>query len=151
MNFGEALEELKKGRAVAREGWNGKGMSVIYVPEKIEFGTKYNPFFQIKNVNESISTWVPSINDCLAEDWYTADTETGVEDKTPEYILRMMTEDENLKNMIEKAQNFFNKEFSKPEKTDEKQRMMLNMQIHHMLQYEFILHQRIKCELDKII
>jgi hypothetical protein len=26
MNFGEALENLKKGNKVAREGWNGKGM-----------------------------------------------------------------------------------------------------------------------------
>lgn len=28
-----------------------------------------NLFFYIKNVNETLSTWVPSVNDCLAEDW----------------------------------------------------------------------------------
>ena len=30
----------------------------------------YNSYFAIKNVNDTVSTWVPSINDCLAEDWY---------------------------------------------------------------------------------
>lgn len=28
MNFGQALEALKKGDRIAREGWNGKGMSL---------------------------------------------------------------------------------------------------------------------------
>lgn len=32
MNFGQALEELKKGGRVAREGWNGKGMFLFLVP-----------------------------------------------------------------------------------------------------------------------
>ena len=55
MNFGEALLKLKNGQKVAREGWNGKGMSIVFVPEREENGIKYNPFFQIKNVNESVS------------------------------------------------------------------------------------------------
>mgnify|MGYP006325328893 FL=1 len=28
MNFGEAIEALKKNKMVAREGWNGKGMHI---------------------------------------------------------------------------------------------------------------------------
>ena len=80
--FGYALDMLKCGKKVARNGWNGKGMFVYYVPEnsyparteiaKKEFGdmVKYNPYFAIKNVNGTVSTWVPSVNDCLAEDWY---------------------------------------------------------------------------------
>lgn len=32
MNFGEALEEIKKGVKVSRDGWNGKGMFVFIVP-----------------------------------------------------------------------------------------------------------------------
>lgn len=79
--FGYALDMLKCGKKVARKGWNGKGMFVYYVPEnsyparteiaKKEFGdmVKYNPCFAIKNVNGTVSTWVPSVNDCLAEDW----------------------------------------------------------------------------------
>ena len=84
MNFGEALIELKNGKKIARTGWNGKNMFVYYVPagsfkpyteianELVnENGTvDYNPYFAIKNVNGTVSTWVPSVNDCLAEDWY---------------------------------------------------------------------------------
>ena len=29
MNFGKAIEELKNGKKVAREGWNGKGMWLV--------------------------------------------------------------------------------------------------------------------------
>ena len=82
MNFGEALEVVKEGKRISRQGWNGKGMYVYYVPAnsykactetaKKEFGdmVPYNPYFAIKNVNNIVSTWVPSVNDCLAEDWF---------------------------------------------------------------------------------
>jgi hypothetical protein len=81
MNFGDAIGALKDGEKVAREGWNGKGMFIYYVParerktegdiERNEFGefVPCNPYLAIKNVNGSVSTWVPSINDVLAEDW----------------------------------------------------------------------------------
>jgi len=29
----------------------------------------YNAYMAIKNVDNTVSTWVPSVNDCLAEDW----------------------------------------------------------------------------------
>jgi len=32
MNFGQALEALKEGKLVQREGWNGKGMFVFMRP-----------------------------------------------------------------------------------------------------------------------
>ena len=83
MTFGLAVEALKKGLKVARAGWNGKGMFVYFVPPasypvqtgaaKAHFGegamVPYNAYMAIKNVNETVSTWVPSVNDCLAEDW----------------------------------------------------------------------------------
>lgn len=81
MNFGLAVEAVKKGFKIARKGWNGKGMFVYYVPAseyktmtdvaKGEFGdrAKYNAYLAIKTVGGSVSTWVPSINDVLAEDW----------------------------------------------------------------------------------
>ena len=31
MNFGKAIEALKEGKLVAREGWNGKGMFLYLV------------------------------------------------------------------------------------------------------------------------
>ncbi|CAB4130613.1 Protein of unknown function DUF2829 [uncultured Caudovirales phage] len=83
MNFGQAIELLKAGYKVARKGWNGKGMFVYYVPAnsypvqtgaaKSHFGegamVPYNAYLAIKNVDETVSTWVPSVNDCLTEDW----------------------------------------------------------------------------------
>ena len=70
MTFGEAIEALKVGKCVRRAGWNGKGMHIAMVPSyPTEEGVKVNAWFAILNVDNSISTWVPSINDCLADDW----------------------------------------------------------------------------------
>lgn len=33
MNFGQAIEALKEGKKVRREGWNGKGMWLVLMPE----------------------------------------------------------------------------------------------------------------------
>jgi hypothetical protein len=68
-NFSFALELLKKGARISREGWNSKGLYV-----EIEKGGDYkfselNPFFVIKNNLNSFNTWVPSVSDLLAEDW----------------------------------------------------------------------------------
>lgn len=84
--FGEAIRNLKKGKKVARSGWNGKGMFVVYqkgYPNGIPCNKqtadacgmsegdlfRCEPYLQIKMVNGSHSMWVPSINDVLAEDW----------------------------------------------------------------------------------
>ncbi|MGL5437661.1 MAG: DUF2829 domain-containing protein [Lachnospiraceae bacterium] len=84
--FGEAVSRLKRGQRVARKGWNGRGMFVVYqkgYPDGIPCNKQTaeawglnegdlfvcNPYLQIKNVDGSHSMWVPSIGDCLAEDW----------------------------------------------------------------------------------
>ena len=81
--LGLAIEAMKKGARVARSGWNGKGLFVYLVPAssypaqtgaaKLYFGTgamvPYNAYMAIKNVDNTVSTWVPSVNDCLADDW----------------------------------------------------------------------------------
>ncbi|UIS65504.1 hypothetical protein [Acidovorax phage AP1] len=83
MNFGQALAAIKAGQRIQRAGWNGRGMFVYLVPAasypvqtgaaKAHFGpgamVPYDAYMAIKNVNETVSTWVPSVNDCLAEDW----------------------------------------------------------------------------------
>jgi hypothetical protein len=86
MNFGEAVELLKAGQKVARKGWNGKDMFIVYqkgYPAGIPCNEqtakawgmkegdsfKCEPYLQIQMVNGSHSMWVPSINDVLAEDW----------------------------------------------------------------------------------
>lgn len=83
LNFEHALLLLKGGQRIARLGWNGKGMFVYLVPAasypaqtgaaKAFFGddalVPYNAYFAIKNVDNTVSTWVPSVNDLLADDW----------------------------------------------------------------------------------
>ena len=83
LTFGNALELLKAGKKVAREGWNGKGMFVFLVPGSnfkvnrppllgiYPEGTEidYRPHIDLKGADGSISTWAPSGSDALAEDW----------------------------------------------------------------------------------
>lgn len=86
LSFGAAVELLKAGKRVARSGWNGKGMFVVYqkgYPQGIPCNKqtadawqlnegdlfKVEPYLQIQMVNGSHAMWVPSINDVLAEDW----------------------------------------------------------------------------------
>lgn len=81
MNFGEALEALKQGKKLERTGWNGRGLFIYYVPAakfkaltevaKRELGeeVQYNEYFALKNANNTVSTWAPSVSDALAEDW----------------------------------------------------------------------------------
>lgn len=86
LSFGDAVAALKSGKKIARVGWNGKGMFVVYqkgYPQGISCNKqtadawglqegelfKCEPYLQIRMVNGSHSMWVPSINDVLAEDW----------------------------------------------------------------------------------
>lgn len=83
MNFGDAIKELKLGKRLQRTGWNGKGLFIYLVPAasypvqtgaaKEHFGAgamvPYAAYLALKNVDETVSTWAPSINDTLAEDW----------------------------------------------------------------------------------
>ncbi len=70
MNFGEALQVVKEGKCIQREGWNGKNMHVmmtkLYTPENIQIN---NDCLVLYNVDGKYNTWVPSITDILAEDW----------------------------------------------------------------------------------
>lgn len=81
MDFGQAIWNVKNGSKIAREGWNGKGMFVYYVPAasypamtdvaKETFGdiVQYNAYLAIKTANGTVSTWAPSGSDALADDW----------------------------------------------------------------------------------
>ena len=76
MNFSEALESLKLGSKLQREGWNGKGMFIELVPAngwaKL-FGntTDYGnlPFIGMKTADNKFVPWLASQTDILAEDW----------------------------------------------------------------------------------
>ena len=83
MNFGSALQALKHGQKVAREGWNGKGMFLFLVPGSVftvnraplwgiyPEGTEinYRPHIDMKTVDGEIVPWVASQTDLLADDW----------------------------------------------------------------------------------
>lgn len=79
ITFGIAVELLKKGFKVAREGWNGKGMFLLYVPsekwgiiDKIGLGIpKGNllPWIGMKTADNKFVPWLASQTDILAEDW----------------------------------------------------------------------------------
>ncbi len=67
-DFGWALAELKAGRRVAREGWNGKGQYIeLQVPD--EHSKMTVPYTYIHTVQGDLVPWVPSQTDQFAEDW----------------------------------------------------------------------------------
>lgn len=74
MNFGEALAELKAGKRVARDGWNGKGMYIeMQVPD---LGSKMNvPYLYLVTPHGpsdkplTLVPWLASQTDLLANDW----------------------------------------------------------------------------------
>lgn len=80
MDFGKAIEALKRGKTVTRRGWNGKGQYI-----ELAVNISYvNPAGNIINVehdaigNKAIAFvgtsgvqlgWLASQSDMLAEDW----------------------------------------------------------------------------------
>lgn len=78
MNFGLALESLKSGAKVYREGWNGKGMFLRLIPaggysilSSITEGHIHPllPFIGMKTADNCFVPWLASQTDILAEDW----------------------------------------------------------------------------------
>jgi hypothetical protein len=81
--FGRAITELKKGKKLQRQNWNGPGQFVYYVPAASypamtdvaksiadENGNvSYRAYLALKTAQGDVATWVPSISDLLAEDW----------------------------------------------------------------------------------
>jgi len=81
--FGKALEAVKEGKKVAREGWNGKGMFIFLVPGStfkvdreplksvFSEGTvvDYHAHIDMKTADDKVVPWLASQTDVLAEDW----------------------------------------------------------------------------------
>ncbi|WP_299933772.1 DUF2829 domain-containing protein [uncultured Pelagimonas sp.] len=84
MSFSRALEAIKRGNKLAREGWNGKGMFVFLVPGStfthlrpplstmFPEGTEitYRPHIDLCAADGSLGVWQPSMGDVMAEDWH---------------------------------------------------------------------------------
>lgn len=82
MDIGQAIAAMKEGKKVTREGWNGKGMFLYYVPAneyaaqtevaKAEFPSgmvPYGAYVAIKTVQGNVVPWLASQTDLLAEDF----------------------------------------------------------------------------------
>lgn len=91
LKFGEAIELLKKGEMLCREGWNGRFVfmqvpatvpkqfitKMTSLPDsvKAEFAWRMNDIsyanqIAIVHPSNEIYGWVASVSDSLAEDWY---------------------------------------------------------------------------------
>ena len=70
MNFGEAIENLKAGHRVARDGWNGKGMFLTMVDSLTHEGVPIVPFIAIYATNKKLAPGNASQQDALANDWH---------------------------------------------------------------------------------
>lgn len=85
MNFGKAIEALKRGETVARSGWNGKGFLTLQEGSTVDGNNMRNegakkyyadvkctiaPHIDMKSVDETyVVGWLASQTDMLAEDW----------------------------------------------------------------------------------
>lgn len=83
MNFGLAIEAMRKGFKVCRAGWNGKGMFLFLVPGSTfrvnrppllgiyEEGTEveYHAHIDMKTETWKIVPWLASQTDMLSDDW----------------------------------------------------------------------------------
>lgn len=68
MDFGAALELLKTGFRIYREGWNGKGMWLAL--QKPDAHSKMSlPYIYMKTADDKLVPWLASQTDVLAEDW----------------------------------------------------------------------------------
>lgn len=68
MNFSQALEAIKSGNRVARQGWNGRGMWV-HLQRPDEHSKMQRPYIYMCPVDGALVPWVASQSDLLAEDW----------------------------------------------------------------------------------
>jgi hypothetical protein len=77
LNFGDAIEALKLGNKVARDGWNGKGI-FIELQAPTETSKMTSPYIFIDTTGlqttndlapKSLVPWLASQTDMLANDW----------------------------------------------------------------------------------
>lgn len=83
MDFSEALQRIKAGQRVARQGWNGKDMFVFLVPgSTFEVNRPpllgiypegavidYQSHVDMRTADGTIVPWLASQSDLLADDW----------------------------------------------------------------------------------
>lgn len=68
LNFGQALANLKDGKRIAREGWNGKNMW-LELQRPDEHSKMTLPYVYMFTAQGDLVPWLASQTDILAEDW----------------------------------------------------------------------------------
>lgn len=91
LTFGDALEALKAGHRISRDGWNGKNMFLFLVPGS-HFtvnrppllgiypegtGVDYRSHIDMRTAQGDVVPWVASQSDLLADDWFVVGTPTS--------------------------------------------------------------------------
>lgn len=78
VDFGHALQLLKHGHRVTRQGWNGKGMWLgLHRPTPSERMTQ--PFIFMRTAQGDFAPWLASQADMLGEDWEVLPDQSGVQ------------------------------------------------------------------------
>lgn len=74
--FEDALGWLRGGKRIARAGWNGKGMWLVFVPAKawgahVEGVNEFRrlPWIGMRTADGGFVPWLASQTDLLAGDW----------------------------------------------------------------------------------
>ena len=158
MDFGKAIIALKQGKAIHREGWNGKGLFVVkQIPASINADiipkmqslpqsakdilmSRENPHIDytnqmlIVNPDGRADSWVPSSSDVFAEDWRVIGEEET-------FLTRMKEEAADLYYRKEKLGEFLCSE--RVSLVTETQKTLLQKQYDAMCEYGKILDERI--------
>ena len=67
-DFGTAIQYLKNGSSVTRQGWNGKGMWLaMQVPDENSKMTQ--SYIYMTNTKGYVFPWTASQTDMLSDDW----------------------------------------------------------------------------------
>ena len=85
-DFSDALNDLKAGARIAREGWNAGGQFVVLqkgYPDGIAINANtaeatgipqgtvrvFRPYLMLHTADGSFVPWAPTVSDVLADDW----------------------------------------------------------------------------------
>lgn len=68
MNFGQAMDHLRNGEKVTRDGWNGKGMW-IHLQRPDANSKMTQPYIYLRTAQGDFIPWLASQGDLMAWDW----------------------------------------------------------------------------------
>ena len=128
------MERADRHRSHQRNGRDGGCGDGALVP--------YNAYMAIKNVDNTVSTWVPSVNDCLASDWGVVGESEQAASTVPPHQQRVVDEKQDLDLRIARLDEFMRRN---PTFTtlDAPERDRLEIQLDLMRDYSGILGERI--------